>query len=334
MASHSSFRTASLTDEAALWCTRLHDRECTEADRELFRHWLDSDPTHAAEYQAILEIWAISENLPRQNLTQDKPIPPAGLTAAHTPRSRFAVAASLALLIPLASLLGWQLGLLPNAYHRYHTDGQLLRTTLSDGSRVQLNRTTSLSFLNFRDHRQVILHRGEAFFNVQHDAAHPFEVKAGNGRIVVTGTAFNVWKYEGNVVVTLQEGSVKVIGNDDEEDGSSVHLSPGLQARYGKENSRPQIAMADQQETLAWREGKLIINDLTLAEALPLINRYLEQPLVLADQTTGNIRLGGIFNTDDMLGLLQHLPKVLPVRIEQNENGSIVIKKRDNTTSS
>ncbi|MCY1311993.1 hypothetical protein D3C80_1893250 [compost metagenome] len=85
---------------------------------------------------------------------------------------------------------------------------------------------------------------------------------------------------------------------------------------------------ADTAAILAWRDGKLILDDMSLAEALPLINRYLDQPVLLADQSTARIRVGGIYNTDDIAGLVNTLPKVLPLSISKNEEGSTVIGLR------
>lgn len=316
-----SSSTDSLADEAAYWCMRVHDETCSDEERKSFDRWLQSDPAHAAEYRAMLEIWTLSGNLNRRDRVPSTDVPAPSRSAWR--RLQLPVAASLL----LAALLGWAFGLLPHTYQRYRADQQLRNVTLADGSNVQLNRGTSLTFLSFRDRREALLSAGEAFFKVTHDSAHPFVVKAGNGRIVVTGTAFNVWKYGDQVVVTLQEGSIKIIGGSD--DIYTVDLSPGHQARYGEGNESPTVTIADAAETLAWREGKLVINDLSLAEALPLINRYLDRPVLLADAATGQLRVGGIFNTDDMLGLVMRLPKVLPVRLEQNDKGNIVIKRRD-----
>lgn len=309
-----------VTDEAAFWCMRLHDESCSDEERKAFEHWLRHDPKHAAEYQAMLEIWTVSENLHRQKVLLGEHIQ---THRTGRPRGRLSLAVAASLLF--AGLLGWAVGLLPHSYHRYRAQHELLKVSLTDGSTVQLNRGTLLSFLNFRDRREVVLNEGEAFFNVQHDAAHPFVVKAGDGRIVVTGTAFNVWKYEDQVTVTLQQGSVKVIGGNGVD---TVHLSPGHQARYAGENAFPQVTVADPAEVLAWREGKLVIDDLSLADALPLINRYLEKSVRLADPATSELRIGGIFNTDDMPGLVMRLPKVLPVHLEQDDRGDIVIKRR------
>ncbi len=88
------------------------------------------------------------------------------------------------------------------------------------------------------------------------------------------------------------------------------------------------ISSADAEKALAWRDGKLILDDLPLSEALPRINRYLDKPVLLADQATANIRIGGIYNTRNAQDLVQMLPKVLPVVLSKNSNGSTVIHSK------
>lgn len=313
---HSS-RTDQVADQAAFWCMRLHEESCTERDREAFDRWLESDPEHAAEYQAMLEIWSVSGTLPAAEPTRpSRRLLPLGVAASAL----------------LAAVLGWAFGYIPDTYDRYQADHQLLDVTLADGSHAQLNRGTSLIYVGFRDRRQILLDKGEVFFEVRHDAAHPFVVSAADGRIVVTGTEFNVWKYQDQVVVTVRKGSVRVAGGDRPAD--SVDLSPARQARYGQGIVVPEVADANPDAVLAWREGRLVIDNLPLADALPLINRYLDEPVRLADLPTGELRVGGIFNTNDMPAVVMQLPKVLPVNVEKNANGSFVIKRRDHGASS
>ena len=77
--------------------------------------------------------------------------------------------------------------------------------------------------------------------------------------------------------------------------------------------------------SLAWRSGKLVLDNLALNEALPLINRYLNNPLMLADSGTGSIRVGGIYNIKELNNLASTLPKVLPVYLTRNKEGNPVI---------
>ncbi|WP_017477046.1 FecR family protein [Pseudomonas sp. PAMC 26793] len=308
-----------ITDAAAHWCMRLHASDCTTAERRAFEQWHDAHPLHAFEYAAMLEIWDVADHLPRS-----EPAPAVVRLQPRRRSSNYAIAAAICLVaLPLAAFTGWEAGWLPSSYKHYETENSLRQVTLDDGSQVELNLGTELVYSHYKDQRRVTLKKGEAFFNVSHDPQHPFIVHAGDGQVRVTGTQFNVWKYEDHVRVMLLQGSV-LVSSDDAHSG--LRLSPGMQASYNRGDASPlaqPIAPGD--TALAWRDGKLILDNLALADALPLINRYLSKPVMLADAGTGAIRIGGIYNINEVSNLVPSLPKVLPVYLTQNQDGNPVL---------
>ncbi|MCQ9427307.1 FecR family protein [Pseudomonas sp. LJDD11] len=320
-----------ISDEAAHWCMRFNEPDFSVQERAQFEQWLSSSPAHQHEFEAMQEIWDISEFLPAVTEVappQAQVIPlPVKTKPQGSAKRHWATAAALAFALPMAALLGWNQGWVPNSYHRYASDNAIQDITLADGSQVQMNTGTKLSYSNYKDQRSVTLSRGEAFFKVRHDSAHPFVVNAGSGQVQVTGTQFNVWTYQDSVVVTLSEGSVRVLSDKSTPD-RIAYLSPGMQARYNPQSVDPQVSAASLDNALAWRNGKLVLDNLSLADALPQINRYLETPVRIADPATAQLRIGGIYNTRDINGLVQALPRVLPVTLSRNAEGETVIKRR------
>lgn len=94
----------------------------------------------------------------------------------------------------------------------YRTDvGQQTTIALPDRSSVQLNTDTELRVVYTDTARNVEMHRGEAYFDVAHDAGRPFVVKAGRGAIHAVGTGFVVQMKSAELVsVTVIEGAVDV----------------------------------------------------------------------------------------------------------------------------
>ncbi|AVB14488.1 MULTISPECIES: FecR family protein [Pseudomonas syringae group] len=322
-----------ITDAAAHWCMRLHAEDCTAAERKAFEQWLKAHPLHAVEYEAMREVWDITGQIEPLNPAPALPIQATQSNQPVLRRKRrvaplAAAAAVIALAVPVTGYVGWNQGWLPDTYESYNADTATRLVVLADGSRAELNLGTELTYANYKDRGSVTLKKGEAFFEVSHDNTHPFVVDAGKGSIKVTGTRFNVWMYQDQVRVTLVEGSVQV-SSDRAHPSSSHHLDPGMQASYKAGDDAPLISQTDTKDSsLAWRNGKLIFNDLPLSQALPLINRYLQTPILLADTATGAMRLGGSFNTRDLSSLLASLPKVLPVYVTQNQNGNPVLNRR------
>lgn len=326
-ASPSDAELNAITDAAAHWCMRLHADDCTEQELAEFEQWLAANPLHAQEYQAMQEIWVTADHLPRTPPAQILQLPVKPKARPQRLRHYASAAVITLLALPLGAWVGWEQGWLPNDY-QFEESGETRRTvTLGDGSEVELNLGTSLRYTHYKDERRVTLVKGEAFFKVTHDTRHPFVVRAGRGQTQVTGTQFNVWKYQEQVKVTLVEGSV-LVSSDSYKLGSGYRLGPGMQASYTTGDLEPSLNQTyGNDSSLAWRNGKLMIDNLTLDQALPLINRYLESPLRLADASTGSVRISGIYNTNDVKRLVRSLPKVLPVYLTQDKDGNTVLNR-------
>lgn len=323
-----------ISAEAAHWCARLHDAECSDAERADFAQWLEVNPRHEEEYQAMLEIWQLSELLPPTPQVQPNlVVSPAPHRARRQRRPRngrriAAMAAGLLVAIGAVWSAGWSAGLLPSRVGYYAAQPAPRLVELADGSKVELNSNSQLVFADFRDRRSAWLKSGgEAYFQVAHDTLQPFSVWTDNGSVRVTGTRFNVWTDSRQMLVTLLEGSV-VVSPPDSVDGNSAQLTPGMQARYLKGSERIELAQVAPAGAIAWTEGKLVIDDLTLQAAIPLINRYLKQPVFLDDATVAAMRIGGIYRTDDLQALVDSLPKVLPLELRKDNQGRTVLASR------
>lgn len=111
--------------------------------------------------------------------------------------------------------------------------GGSYQLTLEDGTIVQVNADSELSFpTHFKKHLRQVRLQGEGYFRVKSNPQSPFNVMLGTLNVQVTGTTFNIKAYEeeGNVSITLVEGSVNV------REGQKIlaTLSPGEQFTYQK----------------------------------------------------------------------------------------------------
>ncbi|AXM95347.1 FecR family protein [Pseudomonas plecoglossicida] len=308
---------------AADWCVRLHFDECTDADRSEFLRWYDADPLHAEEYRKMCRVWQVSEQLPPRATR------PVALPARkRRPTAWLARAAVLLLAAGGTWAAGWSLGVLPGSVRYYMAEQSQRKVQLPDRSEVELNRRTGLLYLGYRDQRQVLLQDGEAYFAVHRDLDKPFVISTDNARVRVTGTHFNVWTAPMQTTVTVSEGTVLVTRNDGGEGrNQGAELTAGMQAvvRHGR---MLQLGRTDPAWAQAWRNGKLMLNDINLRDALPQINRYLDEPLQLeANSEAGELRFGGIYDTRDLSQLVNALPRVLPVKLRRGD-GVIMISSR------
>src|SRR5690606_12033167 len=125
--------------------------------------------------------------------------------------------------------------------------GGQYQTTLSDGTKVWLNAGSSLKYpLHFSGDQRLVTLKGEAYFDVSHNAKQPFIVNVNGTQIKVLGTQFNVNAYN-RVTATLVEGSVAI------SNASGLQLlKPGEEARVGKNIT---LHPADIDKVTAWKNG-------------------------------------------------------------------------------
>jgi transmembrane sensor len=196
---------------------------------------------------------------------------------------------------------------------------------LLDGSSAELNASTGVR-TDFRYGRRIVhLDRGEAFFSVAKDAAHPFFVETPAGKVRVTGTKFNVRLEEnGAAEVTLLEGTV--VFERDDSSARRAELTPGQQfdsARVGVLT----LTSSDLENVTAWRQGRLAFDGLTLAEVAARLSAF-HGVHIDVDPAAAGFRPGGSFPVDNLPAILHALETALDVRVLLNGDGSYRIIAR------
>jgi len=302
------------SEMAADWCVRLHFEDCTDADRAEFLRWYDADPEHAAEYLKMCRVWQVSEQLPPR-----APVP-LEVRSRRRRTPLLARAAVLALAVGAAWAGGWSAGMLPGSVRYFMAEQARRQVQLPDHSLVELNQRTGMLYLGFRDRRQVLLRDGEAYFDVQRDVDKPFLISTDNASVRVTGTHFNIWTAQVQTTVSVSEGTVLVSrGEDGDGRNQGTELTAGLQAVVSQ-GRMLQLKRIDPARSMAWRNGKLMLDDISLRDAIVQINRYLKVPLQLEGNEVGELRFGGIYDTNDLGQLISALPRVLPVKLLRGDD--------------
>jgi transmembrane sensor len=205
---------------------------------------------------------------------------------------------------------------------------------LEDGTKIHLNSLSSIRFpASFAGlgTREIEL-RGEAYFEVsanyldkEKNIRKPFIVHTKNQIIEVLGTAFNISAYatDSHTTTTLVHGKVSVKDPHSLSKNRSVVLTnPGDQVlSEGDGFVKRNVVL---HEEVAWRDGKLVFNDLDLYSIMRTIARWY--PIEV--EYRGNFKndlFGGTITKDkkleDVLKLLEATGEV-KFKIEQVQGQS------------
>ncbi|HYC70735.1 MAG TPA: FecR domain-containing protein [Opitutaceae bacterium] len=319
---------------ASHWLAR-QDRELTAAEQDEYLQWLAADPAHGRAVARLRQAWRRLDGA-RQWRPGHSRQPNPDLLRARARRLRWwpaAIAAAGA--AAMLAVYCWE----PTPAERpravlAHTGPE--QVLLEDGSAVELNTGAEIQILFTDAERRVRLLRGEAHFTVARNPARPFVVAADHYAVTALGTAFAVNFAPSSVSVVVTEGKVQLseAGAATAAERELSRLVAGQQAVIRRPElgrpasvqisdlSRPQL-----EKTLAWQAPRLEFAETPLRDVITEFNRYNATQLVLADEATGRILVGGSFRADSVESFVRLLEAGFGVGGERR-GPEIVLRER------
>jgi transmembrane sensor len=193
--------------------------------------------------------------------------------------------------------------------------GGFQRIILADQSAVELNTDSEVRVELSPNLRRIELIRGEAIFEVAHDASRPFIVSAGGTAVRAVGTKFDVRRLDTSVEVSVTEGKVAVgepslLVNERSvvtTAFSQIHAGQAALAS-GRAVKVTEVPRAEMTRKLAWQNQMLVFDGDSLPDIVAQFNRYNERQMVIADKRLASRRIGGYFrptNLDAFISVLQ-----------------------------
>ena len=321
-------------DAALAWHVCL-EGDPREDDWQAFTAWLEGDPQNRAAFDSVdvlsveiadhaarsLDAQAGAEIIDLR-LHRD----PARDVVRRPAAARFWIAAAaLAAAVAVAFVIQpWNMES-PTTRVFATRLGEHQDVQLADGSTVHLNTDTALSVSLGRDVRNVRLDKGEALFEVSHDAARPFIVAVGDRRVRVTGTAFNVLRHDGQVTVSVEHGSVQVSRGDNGE-ATPVALSPGDRYVAQENGAGYRVVRVDPGAISAWRDGRVVFDDITLSQVVSELNRYYPRPIVINDADVAALHFSGVLRIDEEDDVLRRLAAFLPITVQAEGDKVLLLR--------
>ncbi len=331
---------ATIEDEAAEWLV-LRQAGLDAPQAAEFEQWRASSPQHARAFAALEQTWA-TLNQPRTTGHAARLADLLEMKEQRRARRRqraltlatagLAVAAAAVVLLftrpappRVAPATPATVAVRPD------------RQTLPDGSVIECNAATDF-VVNFSPgKREVKLLRGEALFEVAHDAARPFVVTTGVVEVRAVGTAFSVRRDSQRIDVIVTHGRVAIerVAAEAPAVSSAAPLYLGAGHRVVMPADLPlatplqvqSITPDEMAAALNWRGRRVEFSGITVGEAAALFNRQNERQLEVTDPAVAEIKLSGIFWSDDPDGFARLLEKGMDVRAERSP-AAIVLRRR------
>jgi len=317
-----------ITERAADYLQRRRFWDWSAADQAELDAWLADSTLHRVAWLRLEGSVAYTEELvvlfPSELGLDLRKTVPAGIGTLMRRRFLFPLLAAAS--IALAALWGgpfiasWLAP--PDRVDSTDVGGRTL-LSFADRTQIELNTDTTVRTRMTTAERTVWLEKGEAWFHVAHDVAHPFSVIVGKHRITDLGTEFLVRRDANDVDVILLNGRASLSA----EGAQTATLTPGEEAvatsaTLTVTRKTPQ-QLADE---LAWRQGMLVFRNTPLSQVVRKFNRYNTTRLVIADPSIASEKVAVNIRADDYESFLHFAEDALKLRVERE--GSIVLISR------
>jgi transmembrane sensor len=306
---------------AADWLMERRVSEDWTADNQaVLDAWLAESPLHLLAYWRLDAAWSRTDRLVALRGS------PASGVVENEKRSRPAMIAVAAITIfAVLAVAGAQYLSRPAATIYETSVGGRKTIALSDGSRVELNTDSVLRVSTNADRRTVILDKGEAYFEIKHNAAHPFTAIVGNHRVTDIGTKFLVRHDGHNMEVSVVEGSVSFGEADARMQTQPLLLTSG-DSVVATASSMIVTKKTPQKlaNELSWRSGVLVFKYTTLADAVAEFNRYNREKLIVADSAVARLTVVGTFPTNGVSEFTDAAQAIFGLRIEKRGNDVVI----------
>lgn len=304
--------------EAAAWHARLGVTPVSPDTIAEFFDWRQN-PVHAEAYRRVSKAWTDTGRLTvdseLQRVLDEAMNRRTGTTSARPHRTFIGLAAVGAGVALAFAAWSWM-----DARTRFATSiGEQRLVQLADGSSVRLDTDTRIK-VRFEAGRRVIeLERGQALFDVAHDAGRPFLVLAGETQVTAVGTVFDVRRDDADVQVTLVSGVVEIA--DLEKGRGPSRMTAGQQTRVTSAGSATRAI--DVQAATSWADGRIVFRNTPLRIAVDEVNRYLTQKVELDADAKADVPVSGVFKVGDRDAFVSTAAAVLDLEVRPGTGGSV-----------
>lgn len=191
---------------------------------------------------------------------------------------------------------------------------------LEDGTRIWLNADSRLSYEKSFEgvSARAVQLEGEAFFEVAEDKHKPFIVSAGEMKVRVLGTAFNVKAFadDEEIETTLLRGRVEA--SSSEKNSAPVVLDINQQAVLEKSTHHIAVRAVDADRVAAWKQGVLNFDNTSFADVKVSLERRYGVTIILEDQASLECHFSGVVKDEPITEVLDLLQTTSNISYEIN----------------
>lgn len=289
-----------------------------------FEEWLSGSKENEQKFQQYLKIWNVSGEIKKYNIDSAKLKTRIKiLDKLKEKKGIFYYWQKIAaiLILPLIVASVWFYLDKKDFIDSYSSTIETVKTpfgartslTLPDGSFVNLNSGSEISYPNTFLNERIVELKGEMYLEVV-KSQKPFTVRTKYGSVRVLGTKFNISAYENETfATTLVEGAVAIKSKHED-----LKLKPGFQAKLKED--RFEIEKVDVNTYTSWKEGKLQFRREPFVLVAKRLERWFNVKINLEGESIKNLWYTGTIEMESFSEVLEMIRNTTPIDYSFNSN--------------
>lgn len=301
--------------------TKVLANEATKADKETLVNWRNSsaeNELYAKQFETIWQNANESDAGIDVNAAWNKVEPQLKTQAPiFKLNTLMKIAASVALVFTIGLVL-FKVYVVNADFTTITANNEKQKVVLPDGSIAWLNKNSVISFSNNQDKERNVILNGEAFFEVAKNPEKPFIITSKNAVTQVLGTSFNLIAFDTAQTVKLSVATGKVSFKSTKTNLLQI-VTANEAALIDSNGTNNKLSQFDINE-IAWKENKLIFNDVPLTEAIKSIEHYYGVSISVDNPLLNNCHVTCEFTNANLTQVLDDLSKILSISYSKNNN--------------
>jgi transmembrane sensor len=231
------------------------------------------------------------------------------------------IAAVLVVLFGLWFVAAKQFVVPKNDVLSFKTGNVSAEKILSDGTKISLNKYSSITYpANFEGETREINLQGEGFFEVHHDAAHPFIIHTQGTDVRVLGTSFNVRAYNAQVQVVVKTGKVRFSKKNME-----VILEKGQKGELLTNSGTIIKSEVEKEKSLIeTKKSSFEFEKTSLGEVVEKLNQTYGKNIIFSNHKIENCKLTASFQDEELENIIHVIAETFNLKVDKQKN-SIVL---------
>ena len=223
------------------------------------------------------------------------------------------IAAVLVVLFGLWFVAARQFTTPQNDVLTFKSGSKSIEKILPDGTKILLSKNSQITYLKtFEGNTREINLMGEGFFDVHHDAAHPFIIHTQGTVVKVLGTSFNIRAYNAQVQVHVKIGKVQFSKNN-----AKVVLTKGQKGEtLANVDAIIKSEVIEVETVIKEKLSSFVFNKMSLSKVAESLSKRFNKDIKFSRDKIKNCELTATFENEKLENIIAVIAETFNLKVD------------------